>query len=260
MLPRGSVGNGSSAFGYTLLELLVSLAIAAGLFAMLLPFAGAMLEMKNNTICVSNLRQIGMGILAYSQDNQGVLPGPLYSGQYPWYGPSSGTGVNGGDSTQLASYVQPYLDIEKTRTKKGGDDVFVCPSYKRAVRNKIGSSPVYRMNVEVRMRDLAGTHAPFGYPNRLHPVVFNTNKDFPPMRLTALAEIVDEAGRPARTSVWAMKDVDESDPIFAIYSHEYGAGVPKTMVHKTHRNALFFDFHVEAVDRDRGQFPSISSP
>jgi len=61
--------------GFTLIELLVVIAIIAILGAFLLPSLRSTIESARRTKCSSNMRQIGVSIIVYSQDYDGVIPG-----------------------------------------------------------------------------------------------------------------------------------------------------------------------------------------
>jgi prepilin-type N-terminal cleavage/methylation domain-containing protein/prepilin-type processing-associated H-X9-DG protein len=60
--------------GFTLIELLVVIAIIAVLAALLLPALAAAKSSAKKAACISNLRQAGLGIQAYSNDNDGKIP------------------------------------------------------------------------------------------------------------------------------------------------------------------------------------------
>lgn len=59
---------------FTLLELLVVIALIASLGALLLPLFGRAKESGRATVCLSNLHQIGVALQLYVQDNGNRLP------------------------------------------------------------------------------------------------------------------------------------------------------------------------------------------
>ncbi|HEX9998316.1 MAG TPA: DUF1559 domain-containing protein [Abditibacterium sp.] len=87
--------------GFTLIELLVVIAIIALLAAILFPVFGRARENSRRSSCQSNLKQIGLGLMQYSQDFDGWTPGSVIN------------------NVSWPSLVFPYM---------GGDGIFACPS------------------------------------------------------------------------------------------------------------------------------------
>ena len=60
--------------GFTLIELLVVIAIIAILAAILFPVFQSVRENARRTACGSNIRQLGLGVMQYNQDNEEGMP------------------------------------------------------------------------------------------------------------------------------------------------------------------------------------------
>lgn len=88
--------------GFTLIELLVVLAIVAVLAAILVPVVGTVRSAARGVVCTNNLRQIGMVMLNYVNDEDGYWPAAVV----PSYG-SLGSWI-----PQLA----PYLELTRPAT------------------------------------------------------------------------------------------------------------------------------------------------
>lgn len=65
--------------GFTLIELLVVIAIIAILAAILFPVFARAREKARQTNCLSNVKQIMLGVLMYAQDYDELLPGESYT-------------------------------------------------------------------------------------------------------------------------------------------------------------------------------------
>jgi prepilin-type N-terminal cleavage/methylation domain-containing protein/prepilin-type processing-associated H-X9-DG protein len=60
--------------GFTLIELLVVISIIALLMAILMPALSKAREVAKRAVCMSNLRQIGIGVNTYTTENKDILP------------------------------------------------------------------------------------------------------------------------------------------------------------------------------------------
>jgi prepilin-type N-terminal cleavage/methylation domain-containing protein/prepilin-type processing-associated H-X9-DG protein len=142
--------------GFTLIELLVVIAIIAILAAILFPVFAQARAKARQTACLSNMKQLGTGLMMYAQDWDETLPLNHYVGNglaplAGWRDPRAG------DS--WCSGIYPYVKSIQ---------IFACPEAYVYTENVPWRSPArdedgvvsYLMNYVTRGRPLAAVPAP----------------------------------------------------------------------------------------------------
>jgi prepilin-type N-terminal cleavage/methylation domain-containing protein len=71
--------------GFTLIELLVVISVIATLLGILLPSLRKARESTKETVCRSNLRNVGLALMLYAQDNNYTMADSLTTNGYYWY-------------------------------------------------------------------------------------------------------------------------------------------------------------------------------
>lgn len=147
--------------GFTLIEILVVLAVIGLLSALLFPVLGRAREGARTKVCLSNMKQFGLAFQQYVQDAGRRYPG---AGQFQKWG-TGGHWVKGTNDTNLGSHAGggklAYLDDFKptgsTADVEGGalysyirsPQIYICPSNNDGKTKKLS----YSMNCA-----LAGMH------------------------------------------------------------------------------------------------------
>jgi prepilin-type N-terminal cleavage/methylation domain-containing protein/prepilin-type processing-associated H-X9-DG protein len=145
--------------GFTLVELLVTLAVIAVIASLLFPALAGAKAKADSTRCLSNLRQIGVAVRVYATDNAGSLPRAEAN--------SRGT-VLGGSGKAGTPFLEEVLSLQLS----GNQKVFRCPVDEKKNREVQGSSYEWNTGLNGRLlqriedaeqtwlaRDLEGWHS-----------------------------------------------------------------------------------------------------
>ena len=204
--------------GFTLIELLVVIAIIAILAAILFPVFARARENARRSSCLSNMKQIGLGILQYTQDYDEKYPSRYY-------------GAGGGDAVEYNSWrrvIYPYVKSAQ---------IFACPS------NPNNAIPAY----DSRPTGTPGV-VPAGQP--VFPISYAINgldsTDY--VGGATIARRANGGGDPIPTSLSQVGDsartllVGESDQLYSELVPSAGF-----QGHLGTSNFLFADGHAKAV-------------
>lgn len=154
--------------GFTLIELLVVIAIIAILAAILFPVFAQARESGRKATCISNMKQIGMGLLMYAQDNNETLP---------W----AASNITTPDNFAWYQNIEPYIKSGIRRDSTGAftpTTFYTCPSYDNsAVPMAPGDPPPPAKATPVRSYGVNSNLMPFmqsGWSSNWFPGKFTT--------------------------------------------------------------------------------------
>lgn len=107
---------------FTLIELLIVIAIIGILISLLLPSLLKGREKAKQAVCLSNFKQISTATFLFVKESEGKLPGPLtwlQSNTYTTY------------TSSLAGEVAPFMGLDKSisTTDSKVNPAFLCPSF-----------------------------------------------------------------------------------------------------------------------------------
>ncbi len=217
---------------FTLVELLVAIAIIAILAALLLTALSQAKEKGYRTQCVNNFKQLALGIQLYADDHADQLPGPVWQGFYENY--------DNQNSNRMSFYIASYMGLPAPQSTPHINPLARCPSAAKHWTAADPNTPLmdghvplsYMVTLYVTNVNSGVVTRPFGYPFAAPPY---KAPDEAPKRLHELAN---------PTLSWALVDADQEN---ASSKGPYYDFLPETPAHGKVRNQLFFDWHVAAV-------------
>lgn len=212
--------------GFTLIELLVVIAVIAVLVGLLLPTLTQAEAAAKRAKCMSNLKQIGVGIQVYVEDENARLPGPLWFGQPFEYSYQN--------TNNLPFYLRSYLGTSSLGEQPAFSRFFLCPGYD--AYGPKAAPPAEHVAIIVNRNIDPSTKAivrAFGYPKR------GRNARLEPLLISQIARY----GPPSEVgSLW-----DADKPNSPEQENPWYAQLPRQPVHGHYRNHLFFDGHAQKV-------------
>lgn len=229
---------------FTVIELLVVIVIIGVLAALLLPALSRARRKSLQTNCVSNLRQVGVALQMWVDDNNDWLPpGPgggygLFMGQHADY---MGQPRPGRYQYQLVYYLATQLGYPAPDSQLRTAPVFFCTGFKHYAREvtNIADRICYGVTSTNYFKDAQGrsklSFNPFGYPAGM--------KATPPAPPSRISRIASE--RPL-SEVYSLVDVDKVAIPFTQSAASWRKQLPESPVHGSVRNYLYFDAHVGA--------------
>ncbi len=162
-----ALGNKRNRTAFTLIEVLVVVAIIALLIAILLPSLSRARDMTKSTLCMTHLKEFGNATSMYLMDHKDVLPGPLHPAMFTnVFGPPALSEF--GRQQHLPRMLRKYFSDKSAKlsqVKSVVDDLGTCPSFPvpdQTFMEKLPGAP-YPFHYAVNTWDYTAENYYFGF-------------------------------------------------------------------------------------------------
>lgn len=223
------------AMAFTLVELLATISIIVLLVALLIPAAGKVKMKGLEAKGVGNLRQVGLAVMGFANDNKLSLPGPIPLGIVPYYNKKGAA-----TSYAFGAKIAPYLGLpDSGPTRDDFIDVPVLedPGFADVVKNPPLNTPTFIQNPVLSDRP--------GVAGKVH--ILGIQSSTAPQAALTLHD-VSNLGGPSK--VWMLTTVDQQLPSSVTNKSGWVPNLPATPPYGEVRLRLFVDGHVETVPLD----------
>lgn len=258
--------------GFSLIELLVVMAVMTVLMALVIPIASMITQSAEAAKCASNLRQLGTALLAFTNDNRGRIPPPNISNDADV--DLNRNGIKDADDEAFGrdkgnwwGFLRTYLpDIELS-------SVFLCPTGTWDELNVRTQMDAYRADPWRSFEaDCTWYQSSYGYNAELGVGVVGNEAVFPGGNRAwmswRLSKITQVSETPAITETWSVGEkagspgvtevvklpffrasVDPvSDDNIANYTFDWNRMAAIRVTHRLRANHVFFDGSVRCVN------------
>ncbi len=227
----GSARAKRSMSAFTLIELLVVIAIIGLLISLLSPSLGRARDQARGAQCLNNLRQIGLAVIMYSHDHEGIFPLSVDPDVKTFYHPHAQISAHW---TEFLVW-NNYISQRQAHTATSFPKIFRCPSLPTASsqynHTSYGAPRTYASQPHLTkygMQFQYGTGSASHMPARAY-----LQSPTHPSEAAFFLDAVDVDGRP-RQGFYRVRPVNEQQRVH--------------LRHGNRAHAWFVDGHVRAVD------------
>lgn len=203
-------------YAFTLIELLVVISIIALLIGILLPALGAARNSARDMACLSNQRQIGVGLYGFAQENDDLLPVSYYDG-----------GGNLDDITDWGVLIASYMSQDSANSYGEGGRDQASPGLQCQSAAVEGGRLHYGANMMIMPLSIGGgtafglTQYKLSFMERTTEILFvadGTQTTNPEVNQSlgetyAALDNLDAGGANGADDYFSSADTDNNDPI-----------------------------------------------